>query len=121
MITASRSVIDKSPMHPESPQQEILGRRAGCIFLGLVFLCVPILTHYTLLNRAKGAIPFIPYRVPAENKMLRTTCLIKLEELNTMYFTESQQNLAIKKHIWEAELKESNIKKFSYFFPYILL
>lgn len=96
MTTASRSVIDKSPMHPESPQQKSLGRRAGCIFLRLVLLCVPILTHYALLNRAKGAILFIPYWTPAEHKMLPTNYLKKLEELNTMDFTESQQSLAIK-------------------------
>lgn len=89
MTTASRSVIDKSPMHPESPQQESLRRKAGCIFLRLVFLCVPILTHYTFLNIAEGAIPFIPYRVPAEKKMLLSNYLIKLQELNAMDFTES--------------------------------
>lgn len=56
MTTASRSVTDKSPMHPESPQQESLGR-AGCFFLRLAFLHVPVLTHYTFLNIAKGAVP----------------------------------------------------------------
>lgn len=56
MTTASRSEIDKSPMHPEFPQQESLGR-AGCIFLRLAFLCVPILTHCAFLNIAKGAVP----------------------------------------------------------------
>lgn len=96
MTTASRSVIDKSPMLPESPQQESLGRRAGCIFLRLVFLSVPILTHYAFMNIAKGATPFIPYRVPAEHKMLLSNYLIKLEELNTMDFTESPQSFSIK-------------------------
>lgn len=74
----------------------IIRRRAGCIFLRLLFLSVPILTHYTSLNIAKGAVPFIPYRVPAEEKMLLNNYLIKLEELNTMDFTEAQQSLAIK-------------------------
>lgn len=96
MTTASRSVIDKSPMHPESSQQESLGRRSGCIFLRLVFLSVPILTHYAFLNTAKGATPFIPNRVPAEHKMLLSNYLIKLEELNNLDFTESQQRLSIK-------------------------
>lgn len=56
MTTASRSVTDKSPMHPESPQQESLQRRAGCIFLRLVFLSVSILTFYAFQNIAKGAV-----------------------------------------------------------------
>lgn len=120
MTTASRSVIDKSLMHPESPQQESLGRRAGCIFLRLVFLCVPILTHYTFLNIAKGAVPFIPYGIPAEKKMLPSNHLIKLEQLNIMDFTEAQQSLAIK-NTFGKQNDKNPIKFFFDFLPHILL